>query len=42
MEHPKDREFRKAYEQAVASGATTEGLAGWMNDQMSTKELKMI
>lgn len=31
MEHPKDREFRKEYEQAVASGATTESMAGWMN-----------
>ncbi|MBS5284642.1 MAG: hypothetical protein KHY46_12410 [Clostridiales bacterium] len=31
MEHPKDREFRKDYEQAVLSGATTDSIAGWMN-----------
>lgn len=42
MEHPKDREFRKEYEQAVASGATTESMAGWMNDNAKKGLVKKL
>lgn len=42
MEHPKDREFRKEYEQAVASGATTESMAGWMNDNAEKGLVKKL
>ena len=42
MEHPKDREFRKEYEQAVASGATTESMARWMNDNAKNGLVKKL
>lgn len=39
MENPKTKELRQKYERAVASGATTDSMAGWMNAQ-SKKGLK--
>lgn len=42
MEHPKDREFRKAYEKAVASGDAQGSMANWMNDNAKNGLVKKL